>query len=215
MRKRSSSLKLTTMLAGATALTLSGCDDPGAQAGWDPNRGERVEAFSYKTLEECKAANEVSDQQCEASYAAAQRTTRRTPRASRPAPRPRTSSTPGDCVPRGEAGHGGFFTPLLTGFVIGRMLDGGGYYRGTSIAETTATIRPGADAWTATTARAAPSSPARGSIRPTSSATPRPRSRLARRWSPAAATAAGAAKRRFREASAARTPDHFCGPTLN
>lgn len=133
MRKRSSSLKLTTMLAGATALTLSGCDDPGAQASWDPNRGEQVEAFSYKTLEECKAANEVSDQQCEASYAAAQKDDEKN------APRFEARAScedvygAGNCVPRGEAGHGGFFTPLLTGFVIGRMLDGGGYYRGTGL----------------------------------------------------------------------------------
>jgi len=134
MRKRSSSLKLTTMLAGATALTLSGCDDPGgAQASWDPNRGEQVEAFSYKSLEECKAANEVSDQQCETSYAAAQKDDEKN------APRFEARAScedvygAGNCVPRSEAGHGSFFTPLLAGFVIGRMLDGGGYYRGTGL----------------------------------------------------------------------------------
>lgn len=135
MRKRSSSLKLTTMLAGATALTLSGCDDPGAQASWDPNRGEQVEAFSYKTLDECKAANEVSDQQCETSYANAQTDDQKN------APRYEARAScedvygVGNCVPRSEANGGGsFFTPLLAGFVIGRMLDnGGGYYRGTGL----------------------------------------------------------------------------------
>lgn len=133
MRKRSSSLKLTTMLAGATALTLSGCDDPGAQASWDPNRGEQVEAFSYKTLQECKDANEVSDQQCDTSFAAAQKDDEKN------APRYEARAScedvygVGNCVPRSQANGGGsFFTPLLAGFVIGQMLDGGGY-RGTGL----------------------------------------------------------------------------------
>ncbi|PZR35695.1 DUF1190 domain-containing protein [Caulobacter segnis] len=134
-RKRSASLQLTTMLAGAASLTLAGCDDPspGAQAGWDPNRGEQVEAFSYKSLEECKAANEVSDQQCDTSWAAAQKDDAKN------APRYEARAScedvygAGNCVPRSEAGGGSFFTPLLAGFVIGRMLDGGDYYRGTGL----------------------------------------------------------------------------------
>lgn len=133
MRKRSSSLKLTTMLAGATALTLSGCDDPSPQASWDPNRGEQVQAFSYKSLEECKVANEVSDTECDTSYAAAQKDDQKN------APRYEARAScedvygVGNCVPRGQANGGGsFFTPLLAGFVIGQMLDGGGY-RGTGM----------------------------------------------------------------------------------
>lgn len=133
MRKRSSSLKLTTMLAGATALTLSGCDDPSPQASWDPNRGEQVQAFSYKSLEECKVANEVSDAECDTSYAAAQKDDQKN------APRYEARAScedvygVGNCVPRGgENGGGSFFTPLLAGFVIGQMLDGGGY-RGTGM----------------------------------------------------------------------------------
>jgi uncharacterized protein YgiB involved in biofilm formation len=135
IRKRSNSLRLTTMLAGAASLTLAGCDDPGAgaQAGWDPNRGEQVEAFSYKSLEECKAANEVSDQQCDTSWATAQKDDQKN------APRYEARAScedvygAGNCVPRSEQGGGSFFTPLLAGFVIGRMLDGGGSYRGTGL----------------------------------------------------------------------------------
>ena len=133
MRKRSSSLKLTTMLAGATALTLSGCDDPGGQASWDPNKGQQVEAFSYKTLQECKDANAVSDQQCDTSFSAAQKDDEKN------APRYEARAScedvygVGNCVPRNQANGGGsFFTPLLAGFVIGQMLDGGGY-RGTGL----------------------------------------------------------------------------------
>lgn len=134
-RKRSASLQLTTMLAGAASLTLAGCDDPGAgaQAGWDPNRGEQIEAFSYKSLEECKSANEVSDQQCDTSWAAAQKDDQKS------APRYEARAScedvygAGNCVPRSEQGGGSFFTPLLAGFVIGRMLDGGDSYRGTGL----------------------------------------------------------------------------------
>lgn len=131
-RKRSQSLQLTTMLAGAASLTLAGCDEPAPQASWDPNRGEKVEAFSYKSLEECKVANEVSDQQCETSYAAAQKDDEKN------APRYEARASceevygPGNCVPRSYNNGGSFFTPLLAGFVIGQMLDGGGY-RGTGL----------------------------------------------------------------------------------
>jgi uncharacterized protein YgiB involved in biofilm formation len=133
MRKRSSSLKLTTMLAGATALTLSGCDDPGGQASWNPNKGEQVEAFSYKSLEECKAANEVPDTQCDTSYAAAQKDD------AKDAPKYEARASceevygAGNCVPRTQANGQSVFGPLLAGFVIGRMLDGGGGYRGTGL----------------------------------------------------------------------------------
>jgi uncharacterized protein YgiB involved in biofilm formation len=132
-RKRSSSLKLTTMLAGAASLTLAGCDDPGSQVNFDPNRGEQVEAFSYKTLQECKDANEVSDTQCDTSYATAQKDDEKN------APRYEARASceevygAGNCVPRtGSDGHS-VFGPLLAGFVIGRMLDGGGGYRGTGL----------------------------------------------------------------------------------
>jgi uncharacterized protein YgiB involved in biofilm formation len=132
-RKRSSSLKLTTMLAGAASLTLAGCDDPGSQVNFDPNRGEQVEAFSYKTLQECKDANEVSDTQCDTSYATAQKDDAKN------APRYEARASceevygAGNCVPRTQSDGHSVFGPLLAGFVIGRMLDGGGGYRGTGL----------------------------------------------------------------------------------
>lgn len=132
-RKRSTSLKLTTMAAGAATLSLAGCGDPGAQATWDPNRGEQVQAYDYKTLQECLKANDLSDDQCRTSYAAAQKDNEEN------APRYDERATcedvygVGNCVPRGSNNGGGsFFTPLLAGFVVGQMLDGGGY-RGTGL----------------------------------------------------------------------------------
>ena len=136
-RKRSSSLKLTTMLAGAASLSLTGCDDPAAVAQWDRNaaaQGEQVEAFSYASLDACKQANEVPDAECDTGWRAAQEDND----ASAPRYAERASCEDvygvGQCVPRGSGG-GSFFTPLLAGFVIGQMLDGGGrpYYRGTGL----------------------------------------------------------------------------------
>jgi len=136
-RKRSASLKLTTMLAGAASFTITACDRAGSSAQWDrpsPAQGEQVQAFAYSSLEACKQAGEVPDAECESGWAAARNddTTH--------APRYGERSTcedvygAGNCVPRHEGG-GSFFTPLLAGFVVGQMLDNFGrpYYRGTSL----------------------------------------------------------------------------------
>ncbi|MBI1405394.1 MAG: DUF1190 domain-containing protein [Caulobacter sp.] len=133
--KRSKSLTLTGLMAGAS-LSVAACDsspqvDPqAAAANKDP-----VEAYAYATLEQCKAADQVSDEACEASYQTALKDDEAR------APRYETQATcedvygAGQCVPRSSVGHqGSFFTPLLAGFVIGRMMDGGSpYYRGTGV----------------------------------------------------------------------------------
>lgn len=138
-RKRSGALTLTTMLAGAASIGLTGCDQPAAVAQWDQPqtpKGEQVQALPYRSLDTCKAADEVPDSECDAAFAAAQKDDASN------APRYDNQSTcedvygAGNCVPRQAAGGGGsFFTPLLAGFVIGRMLDGVGnpYYRGTGL----------------------------------------------------------------------------------
>jgi uncharacterized protein YgiB involved in biofilm formation len=98
---------MTTVMAGAS-VSLVACDP--ASGSWDNtprlNEGAPVEAHTYRTLEACKAADEISDETCEDVYGA------------------------GQCVPRGSQG-GGVWGPLIAGFVVGRMLDGG--YRGTGI----------------------------------------------------------------------------------
>lgn len=134
-RKRSSSIALTTMMAGAASLTVTACDSTPAQ--WnDANaaRGGQVEAFQYASLEACRTADEVPDAECEQGFAAAQQDHAAN------APRYEDRATcedvygDGNCVPRGSGG-GSFFTPLLTGFIIGQMLDldGRRYYRGTGL----------------------------------------------------------------------------------
>jgi uncharacterized protein YgiB involved in biofilm formation len=128
---RSKSLTLTGLMCGAS-LTIGACDGTPevskaeAQLNKDP-----VEAFAYASLDQCKAENKVSDEECEKGYAAALKDNETS------APRYDQQATceevygVGQCVPRSQANGGSFFTPLLTGFIIGQMLDGG--YRGTGL----------------------------------------------------------------------------------
>ncbi len=129
--KRSKSLTLTSLMAGG-ALSIGACDgapqvsQAEAQLNKDP-----VEAFAYASLDQCKAENKVSDEECDKGYAAALKDNETS------APRYDEQKTcedvygAGQCVPRSQANGGSFFTPLLTGFIIGQMLDGG--YRGTGL----------------------------------------------------------------------------------
>ena len=128
---RSRSLTLTSLMCGAS-LTIGACDGTPdvskaeAQLNKDP-----VEAFAYASLDQCKAEDKVSDEECEKGYAAALKDDANAPRYAEQASCEEVYGV-GQCVPRSQAGHGSFFTPLLTGFIIGRMLDGGGY-RGTGL----------------------------------------------------------------------------------
>lgn len=134
-RKRSSSIALTTMMAGAASLNVAACDSS-TPANWnDGNAGRgQVEAFQYASLEACKTADEVSDADCDKGWAAAQADDEKN------GPRYQDRGTceevygDGNCVPRNTS-SGSVFGPLLTGFIIGQMLDGGGrgYYRGTGL----------------------------------------------------------------------------------
>ncbi|MBU2134938.1 MAG: DUF1190 domain-containing protein [Alphaproteobacteria bacterium] len=132
--KRSRTLTLTSLMASAS-LTISACDSaPQAPSQEVAANKDPVEAFAYMTLDQCKAADQVSDAECETNYQAALKDDQTN------APRYDKQATceevygPGQCVPRASSGGGSFFTPLLAGFVIGRMMDGGNpYYRGTGL----------------------------------------------------------------------------------
>jgi uncharacterized protein YgiB involved in biofilm formation len=133
-RKRSSSLTLTTMVAAGAGLTVAACDSSNP-AQWNEvqPRSEQVEAFQYATLQACKDANEIPDAACETGYAAAQKDdAANSPRYNQQATCEEVYGQ-GNCVPRSAQGGGSFWGPLLAGFVVGRMLDGGGYYRGTGL----------------------------------------------------------------------------------
>lgn len=133
--KRSKSLVLTSMVAGGS-LSLQACDDPPAATQWAeppaaaaPAAGAEGQAFT--SVEDCRASGR-SAAECDTAYRAAL--------ADNDANAPRFNQQQtceeqygvGQCVPRN---NGSFFTPLLTGFIIGQALNGGfgggrAYYRG-------------------------------------------------------------------------------------
>lgn len=135
--KRSRRLVLTTLMASG-GVSLGACGDgapPATQWGDPPaveQSADQVDAKSFATLEECKAAGDFAPADCDRAYAAAQADN--TANAPRFADRQTCEEQHGveQCVPRN---NGSFFTPLLTGFIIGQALGGGGglfgrpYYR--------------------------------------------------------------------------------------
>ena len=117
--KRSQSVVLTTLMAG-TGLSLSACD---ASDG-----GKPVDALSYTSVAECRTAGKIPADQCETAFAQAQKANDQN--APRYGDRQTCEEQYGvaQCVPRN---NGSFFTPLLTGFIIGQALNNfGGGYRG-------------------------------------------------------------------------------------
>ncbi|MNE45593.1 hypothetical protein D3C80_1398820 [compost metagenome] len=120
--KRSRVLHVSSLMATAS-FSLAACGAPQVAA----PEPEPVQA--YTSLEECRAANDLSDSECDAAQAAAQKAAAET------APRYATQSEcegqwgPSQCQPN-QSGGGSFFTPLLTGFIVGQMLSGGGYRGG-------------------------------------------------------------------------------------
>lgn len=119
-RKRSAAAGLTA--AGALAM-LSACDGTPEQ---QPDFGPKTEVAAFATVDECKASGAFAQVTCEE---AAQKAAGADGKAA-----PRFESKDlcedqfggGQCLTRNEGGQS-FFVPLLTGFMIGRMLNGGGY----------------------------------------------------------------------------------------
>ena len=133
--KRSKSVVLTSIMAGS-GLSVAACDDGGAAR---PNTqfsdppAATAEASApvgqYATLQECKDAGMFTAQYCENGFKAAQA------EHAQNAPKFNDRQTCEErygvdqCVPRQNASGGSFFTPLLTGFIVGQALSnlGGGY----------------------------------------------------------------------------------------
>ncbi len=118
--KRSKTLVLTSLMAGA-GVSLTACD--GADVG-----GRPVDALSYATVAECKASGAVPSATCDSAYTQAQAANgQNAPRFEARAMCEEQHGV-GQCEPRN---NGSFFTPLLTGFIIGQALNNiGGGYRG-------------------------------------------------------------------------------------
>lgn len=121
--KRSRTLQVTSLMA-TVSFSMAACGAPQRAipvAEPDP-------ALAYTSTVECKAANDVTDAECDAAYAEAQR------QSAESAPRYATREEcegqwgPEQCRPLNNGSGGSFFGPLATGFIIGQLLNGG--YRG-------------------------------------------------------------------------------------
>ena len=119
--KRSSSIVLTGLIAGS-GISLTACDgDVG---------GKPVDAQSYTSVAECRSAGAIPAVQCDAAFEQAKTDAAKT------APRFEDKQTceeqfgAAQCEPRNNGSGGSFFTPLLTGFIVGQALSnmGGGYH---------------------------------------------------------------------------------------
>lgn len=121
--KRSRVLHVSSLMATAS-FTLSACGSPQRAPAPEPEP-----ALAYTSLDECRAADVIPDAECDAALSRAQQ------EAARTAPRYATREEcegqwgPSQCQPN-NSGGGSFFTPLLAGFVVGQLLNGGGYRGG-------------------------------------------------------------------------------------
>lgn len=109
--KRSRTTRL--LLMGMAPLALTACE------------GEQ-QAQLYETEQACIAAGQIEAQQCKDAYAAAR--SKNDEVAPRYASRADCVADYGEQMCSGTPGHHGFFVPFMTGMLIGRALDGGGYY---------------------------------------------------------------------------------------
>ena len=120
---RSRTLHVTSLMATAS-FSLAACGSPQAKMP-EPE----PQALAYTSLAECKAANDISDTECDAAETAAAK--QRAESGPRYASKAECEGSwgPSQCEPLNNNG-GSFFTPLLTGFVVGQLLSGGGYRGG-------------------------------------------------------------------------------------
>lgn len=127
--KRTRKLALTSLMA-AGGVSLTACGDSPAHNVRIENPGSTTDAYAYQTLTECLDRNEVPDDACRT----AEKNALQDDQKSASWTDQRSCEDvygEGQCVPRQSAGGGGsIWGPLITGFVVGRMLDGGWGGRG-------------------------------------------------------------------------------------
>lgn len=125
-RKRSAAAGLSAV--GAMAM-LGGCENGPTDAELSRQQfGEPTEVSAFASVSECVASGAFSQVQCSEAQQAAQA------QDAQVAPRFADQDTCEEQFGQGQcsyryAGGQSFFVPLLTGFMIGQLLDGGSRYR--------------------------------------------------------------------------------------
>jgi len=119
--KRSRSLHMSGLMA-TVGFSMAACGAPQVAV------PEPEPAQAYASLTECKAANDISDAECDTAYAAADRQARE--EGPRYASREECEGEwgPEQCRQLNTgSGGGSFFGPLVTGFFLGQLLNNGRY----------------------------------------------------------------------------------------
>ena len=125
-RKRSRVVVLTTLTALGAAATLSACGSSPDEAQLSQQQyGEGVDAFPYQSVAECTADGKVPAAECERAQATALAENQKAAPRFEGQDQCEEQFGSGQCRQQTD-GSSSYFSPLLTGFVIGRLLDGGG-----------------------------------------------------------------------------------------
>ncbi len=99
---------------GIAAVTLASCSS-------------QEEVMVVNTPEECAATSELTLAECQAAYQQAQEEAERTGPKYRSTYECESEFGSGQCM---QSSSGGYFMPMMTGFMIGRMMSGGSSYSG-------------------------------------------------------------------------------------
>ena len=122
--KRSRAIRLVLM--GTAARSLAACDDK-----------DKVEVGVFETVEQCTVTGQYSQAQCEQAISAAR--TEHQKVAPRFANRQeceaefgaaKCTPAPENTSPQARSEGGGWFMPVMMGYMMGRMMSGGGGYMG-------------------------------------------------------------------------------------
>jgi uncharacterized protein YgiB involved in biofilm formation len=124
--KRTRKLTLTTLMA-AGGVSLTACGDNGDNVRIEHPKA--TDGYAYQSLQQCLDKKEVPASACEAAEKNAKADDAKSA-SWNDAKSCEDVYGPGQCVPRQAANGGSIWGPLLTGFVVGRMLDGGWGGRG-------------------------------------------------------------------------------------
>lgn len=124
--KRSRTLHMTSLMA-TVSFSMAACGQPQTAPAPEPDLEPQL---AYTSLEQCKAANDVADADCDAAYVSADQNARE--RGPRYITREECEGQwgPSQCREIPDNAGGSFFGPLVTGFFLGQLLSGGRAYAG-------------------------------------------------------------------------------------
>ncbi|MCP4342734.1 MAG: DUF1190 domain-containing protein [Desulfobulbaceae bacterium] len=125
--KRSKNIDLNLMRKGSRKRAFCGSLAIGLAATALASCSSQEEVQVASSPEECASTTELTLVECEAAYQRAQAEAERTGPKYTSSSQCETEFGRGQCM---QSNTGGFFMPMMTGFMIGRMMSGGSSYGG-------------------------------------------------------------------------------------